>query len=86
MPTLSTFYGIVIQMFWLDHGPAHFHAVYAEFEALIDIERLIVLEGQLPSRALQLVLEWAAQHQTELREDWELCRNMQTPKKIRPLE
>ena len=37
MPTLSTFYGIVIQMFWQDYPPPHFHALYAEYEALIDI-------------------------------------------------
>ena len=29
MPTLSAFYGIVIQMFWQDHPPPHFHALYA---------------------------------------------------------
>jgi len=43
MPTLSTFYGIVIQMFWQDHPPPHFHALYAEHEALIDIQTLHVI-------------------------------------------
>jgi hypothetical protein len=37
MPTISTFYGILIQMFWKDHAPPHFHALYAEEEALFDI-------------------------------------------------
>jgi Domain of unknown function (DUF4160) len=37
MPTISVFYGIVIQMFWQDHAPPHFHALYAEHEALIDL-------------------------------------------------
>jgi hypothetical protein len=27
MPTISTFYGILIQMFWRDHAPPHFHAL-----------------------------------------------------------
>jgi hypothetical protein len=45
-----------------------------------------VIKGELPSRALALVLEWASQHGTELMEDWELCVHMQTPKKISPLE
>jgi hypothetical protein len=35
MPTISIFYGIVIQMFWGDHAPPHFHALYAEYEVLI---------------------------------------------------
>ena len=57
MPTLSIFYGIVIQMFWQDHPPPHFHALYAEHEVLIAIETLDVIEGNLPRRALSLVLE-----------------------------
>jgi len=59
MPTISTFYGILIQIFWRDHGPPHFHALYAEHEALIDIRTLEVMQGSLPNRALALVLEWA---------------------------
>jgi len=45
MPTISIFYGIVIQMFWHDHAPPHFHALYAEHEALIDLRDLRVLRG-----------------------------------------
>lgn len=85
MPTLSAFYGILIQMFWNDHAPPHFHALYAENEALIDIRTLDVIEGQLPRRALALVQEWAQQHRGELLEDWELCAHRQAPKKIAPL-
>jgi hypothetical protein len=85
MPTISSFYGILIQMFWREHGPPHFHALYAEHEALINIRTFEVMEGSLPRRALALVLEWAAEHQAELMEDWELCARMQTPNKIKPL-
>ena len=85
MPLISTFYGILIQMFWRDHAPPHFRALYAEFEAQIDIRTLEVIEGDLPKRALALVLEWASDHRSELLEDWELCARMQTPKKIAPL-
>jgi hypothetical protein len=86
MPTLSIFYGIVIQMFWADHAPPHFHALYAEHEALIEIRTLEVIRGRLPRRALALVLEWAAQHRDELMEDWKLCASNQQPKKIAPLD
>ena len=85
MPTLSAFYGIVIQMFWADHAPPHFHALYAEYEALIDIRNLSVLRGSLPRRALALVLEWSEEHREELMEDWNLCRQLKTPKSIPPL-
>lgn len=86
MPTISVFYGIVIQMFWNEHAPPHFHALYGEYEALIDIRGFEVLRGRLPRRALKLVLEWAELHQSELMEDWELCSKLQTPKPIDPLE
>ena len=45
MPTISTFYGVVIGMFWLDHAPPHFHAMYAEDEASIDIRTLLLFRG-----------------------------------------
>jgi hypothetical protein len=86
MPTISSFYGILIQMFWRDHAPPHFHALYAEHEAQIEIGTFEVIEGSMPRRALALVLEWASEHRAELIEDWELCSRMQTPKKIMPLK
>lgn len=45
MPTISAFYGILIQMFWGDHALPHFHALYAEHEVLIDITTLEVIRG-----------------------------------------
>ena len=85
MPTLSMFYGILIQMFWNDHAPPHFHALYSEHEALIDIQTLDVIEGHLPRRAMALVMEWAHEHRAELLEDWDLCARRQSPRKIAPL-
>jgi hypothetical protein len=85
MPTISTFYGILIRMFFNDHDPPHFHARYGEFEATIDLGTLEVMEGQLPRRCLSLVREWAMIHREELREDWRLCRENAQPAKIDPL-
>ena len=59
MPRISSFYGIVIAMYYRDHHPPHFHAIYAEYEAQIVIETLEPLAGELPARALRLVQEWA---------------------------
>ena len=86
MPTISQFFGIFIGMFFNDHSPPHFHARYNEHTAVIDIERLEVIEGDLPRRALGLVLDWAELHRSELLADWNLCRNKQQPLKIAPLE
>ncbi len=85
MPTISYFYGVVIQMFAGDHPPPHFHAMYAEYETLIDLRDLRILAGSLPRRAMAFVLEWASEHRDELMENWDRCQRMQQPKKIAPL-
>ncbi|QSA97215.1 DUF4160 domain-containing protein [Methylococcus sp. EFPC2] len=86
MPIVSQFYGIIIRMFFDEHAPPHFHAQYGEYKATIDIRALTIVEGRLPRRALELVLDWAELHQAELLEDWDLCQGHQHPNRIRPLE
>ena len=86
MPELSRFFGIVIGIFYREHGRPHFHAVYGDSEAVIDIESGETISGQLPKRAQALVVEWHALHKVELRESWELARQHQALKKIAPLE
>jgi hypothetical protein len=86
MPEISRFFGIVIRMFYNGHAPPHFRASYGDREALIEIETLGVYRGDLPRRAMALVLEWALLHRQELRRDWELARSGQTPEPVAPLE
>jgi len=62
VPELSRFYGIIIRMFYGDHPPPHFHAVYQGEQVQVNIHTLEVIEGQMSRRALALVLEWAALH------------------------
>ena len=63
----------------------HFHAFYGGAEVLVSIEELGVLEGSMPSKQLKMLLGWAAFHQEELRENWELARNQQELFSIEPL-
>ncbi len=86
MPTISKFYGILIRMFFNDHAPPHFHAEYGEFKAVVNIQELSIIEGSLPRRAQQLVLDWAELHQQELLEDWHLCMAKEQPRPIAPLQ
>ena len=86
MPEICRFFGIIIAMFFADHNPPHFHARYGSEKATIEIETLRIIEGNLPPRALGLVIEWAAQHKEELLQNWELTKNGQAPKKIEPLK
>jgi hypothetical protein len=86
MPRISEFFGIIIAMYFNDHSPAHFHARYAEHEAVVVIDSLELYEGSLPRRALALVLEWAALHRPELRSNWEKARQGLPLAPIAPLE
>jgi len=70
MPTVSIFYGIAIKMFFSDHNPPHFHAIYGDYNALFNINTIEVIEGDLPNRAVKLVEEWARIYQKELLEMW----------------
>ncbi len=47
MPEIARFYGIVIQMYFGDHPPPHFHAIYGGHKAVIDIETLDGLSSVL---------------------------------------
>jgi hypothetical protein len=70
----TAFYGIVITMYFRDHPPPHFHAKYGEHVAEIAIDTLELSDGWLPPRALRLVIEWAREHQDELRANWDRAR------------
>ena len=86
MPELCRFYGIVIRMYARDHAPPHFHAEYSGHEALVAIDDLTVVRGQLPTRARRLVFEWASLHRVELRQAWERASRLESPGRIAPLE
>lgn len=73
-------------MFYNDHEPPHFHAIYGEHGALVRIEPVEVIEGELPSRARSLVFEWAAMHQRELMDDWRRAREHAPLLPVAPLD
>lgn len=85
MPELSRFLGIVIGMFFREHGVPHFHAVYGEHEISVEVDSGRI-HGEFPPRALKLVIEWNALHQSELLENWQLAKQRQPLKRIAPLE
>lgn len=85
MPEISRFLGIVIAMYYRDHAPPHFHAIYGEFEATIEIATGEV-NGSLPRRALAHVQEWRTLHRQELNDIWNLARASKPLPRIAPLE
>jgi hypothetical protein len=78
VPRLCEFYGIAIYMYWADHEPAHFHAIYAGEEAQVLIDSGEVLAGSLPRTAAKLVREWAALRRAELLEDWRRAQALES--------
>jgi hypothetical protein len=85
MPEISRFLGIVIAMYYRDHAPPHFHAVYGDYEVTVAIATGQV-QGFLPARALAAVQEWRRMHRAELEVSWELARRAQPLPGIPPLE
>lgn len=85
VPTISRFFGIVIAMYFDDHGPPHFHARHTEGSAKIRIDTLEAIETSLGRRQLRLVLAWAELHRDELLENWRLARAGETLHEIDPL-
>jgi Domain of unknown function (DUF4160) len=85
MPQISSFYGIVITMYFLDHGPPHFHAERAEHAAKVAISSGEIYEGALPGRDARLLRRWARLHRVELEENWARARSHATLVSIDPL-
>ena len=85
MPEISRFLGIVIKMYYRDHAPPHFHAVYGDDELVVRINPIMILEGDAAARVRSMVLEWAALHQEELRNAWLKAKNLEPIGKIAPL-
>jgi len=86
MPKVSEFFGIAIYLYYREHSPPHFHALYAGEEVLVRIDDFSVLAGRIGPRAMGLVVEWASQHQDELRQVWQQAADHQPLDKIEPLK
>lgn len=84
MPVIARFYGMIVKMYLLgkEHNPPHIHVIYGDYNAVIDIQTLGVLEGDLPGRGLSIAQEWTKIYQAELLDIWET----QNFRKLPPLE
>jgi hypothetical protein len=86
MPVVSAFFGILIRMFYKEHGPPHFHAEYSGQRASFTFDGEI-LAGRIRSRtALRLIREWTELHRVELAENWRRIELSQPIERIEPLE
>lgn len=73
-------------MYHREHGVAHFHVTYGEYDATIDIETGEVLAGRLPRRIVKLVRQWRELHVEELRLNARLAEERRPLSRIEPME
>jgi uncharacterized protein DUF4160 len=86
MPIISTFFGIMIRMFYSEHGIPHFHAEHQGQRASFTFDGEL-LAGSMQSRtALRLIKEWSLAHQGELTENWSRMAAGEPLEGIAPLE
>lgn len=85
MPEISRFYGIFILMNFSDHQPPHFHAWYGDYKIIVNIKDGVV-KGDMPGRAIKLILEWLELHREDLMENWRRSQNGKILEKIEPLK
>ena len=86
MPRISEFYGIAIYLYYRDHAPPHFHAIYAGREGTFDIDAAVSARSDLPPRAEALVMAWARRYKAQLLQNWERAREGKPLLPIAPLE
>ncbi len=82
MPTVAIVDGVKIQFYAREHPPAHFHAVFAEHRAQIEIASLRVLRGSPPHAKLAVVISWAEPRREALKRAWDMVTAKQRPEKI----
>lgn len=70
MGKLHTIGKIIIRVYANDHLPPHFHAVHPDFEALIEIETLVILRGSLSAQATKVVMAWASENRAMIAAEW----------------
>jgi hypothetical protein len=67
MATVALVDGVKIMLYANEHPPSHFHAKFAEFHAVIDIDKLVIIRGSLPPSKSNAVIRWATGRQEALR-------------------
>ncbi len=86
MPVISVFFGIVVRMFYREHGIPHFHAEYQGQQATFTFDGEL-LAGALRSRtAVRLIKDWAVAHRVELEANWDRMKAGEALERVAPLD
>jgi len=79
MPIIARFYGILIKMYFKEHGVPHFHAIYGEYNGVFNVATLEMIEGDMPARATKMVKDWAKKYNKDLMEMWKTQKYRHLP-------
>jgi hypothetical protein len=71
MPTIYRYGNAKITMYANDHNPPHFHLGTPEHAALISLDRLEIIAGELPKNTYEVGKAWALEHIDELWAVWD---------------
>ena len=86
MPVISTFFGIVIRMYYREHGVPHFHAEYQGQQASFTFEGGLLAGSLRSNAAMRLVREWALENREALAANWTKARVGEPLESIAPLD
>lgn len=85
MATISMFFGIVITMFYNEHGPPHFHAEYQGQRGIFDFDGNMTRGNMRSKTAKSMIRSWAKLHHDELEKNWNEARSGKLLRRIAPL-
>jgi hypothetical protein len=86
MPIISTFFGIIIRMYFGDHNPPHFHVEFRGEKATFNFDGQLISGGISSGTARKLVREWARRRKLELMINWKNVEKGRPLNRINPLE
>ena len=86
IPIISTFFGIVIRMFYKEHEPPHFHAEHQGQLAKCNLGGEIIAGFIRSATARALIQRWARSHRRELEANWDKMKEGRPLDRIEPLE
>lgn len=79
MPVIAKFCGIVMRLLIDRTFGTHVHAFYGDFELVIGLNPLRVIQGDAPSWVREWALDWVGHHQHELLFARKIDLNLATP-------
>lgn len=85
MPVVSAFFGILIRMFYREHGPPHFHAEHRGEKATFSFEGELIAGAIKSPTARRQIQRWATLHGAELVANWRRLQAGEPLERIEPL-